>query len=53
MKRLILIQLRFVTFEISPLNIQVLEGEVIPATGSRFGGPIGVFTLARQIPPVL
>jgi hypothetical protein len=40
---MITIQFIFITFEISPFNIQVLKGEVIPATRNRCPRLIGTF----------
>jgi hypothetical protein len=38
-----LIQLRLLVFEISPWSIQVLKGEVSPATKPRRARPTGTF----------
>jgi hypothetical protein len=49
---IIFIEVRVIIFEISLLNIEVLKGEVIPATRSRRGRLIKHFAFARQISPV-
>jgi hypothetical protein len=47
------IRLRLLTLGISPFNIQLLKGKVVPATGRGRARRLGHFTFGRQIPPVL